>query len=122
MNKNIGNCLSVNEFLKGESRESIYNKTKAMFSVVRNFTNEYNMDIYKVESQNGLILESKFDLAFQKYENIHKSNSAEYIENLISNIGKFCVECMEEYDNFLIKKIEAENSIAIAISLIEYYV
>lgn len=122
MNKSVGNYLSVNEFTIGESRESIYNKVKSMFSVVRNFTNEYNLDIYKVESQSGLILESNFDLAFQKYENAHKSNTIEYIEDLISNIGKFCIESMKGYDNFLIKKIEAKNSIAIVISLIEYYI
>lgn len=120
MNKSVGNYLSVNEFTIGESRESIYNKVKSMFSVVRNFTNEYNLDIYKVESQSGLILESNFDLAFQKYENAHKSNTIEYIEDLISNIGKFCIESMKGYDNFLMKKIEAKNSIAIVISLIEY--
>lgn len=39
MNKSVGNYLSVNEFTIGESRESIYNKVKSMFSVVRNFTN-----------------------------------------------------------------------------------
>lgn len=106
MNKSVGNYLSVNEFTIGESRESIYNKVKSMFSVVRNFTNEYNLDIYKVKSQSGLILESNFDLVFQKYGNAHKSNTIEYIEDLISNIGKFCIESMKGYDNFLMKKLK----------------
>ena len=117
---NCGTHLVIEEFKKGESKDSILEKLKNMFELNHDFININDDEICFSEGEDGTIYNSRMEEVF--YKNFNQDMTALEIKDLVEKIGKELVSYdSEAYDDFNLVYMGNEDKITLSISILLYF-